>query len=79
MSLTEVLPCLTAAPVMASTTVASPSTIWKSWIKAYYFENGTIRVDMGKGANNLHVAMERVVIGGSLQDRANGTLPHVHL
>ncbi len=45
--------------------------------QSIYFEDGTIRVDMGKGANNLHVAMERVVVGGSLQDRANGTLPHV--
>ncbi|MDO8268637.1 MAG: hypothetical protein Q7T32_12510 [Moraxellaceae bacterium] len=42
---------------------------------AVYFENDTIRVDMGKGADNLRMAIENIVLGGSLQDRANGNLP----
>jgi hypothetical protein len=33
--------------------------------QSIFFENDAIRVDMGKGADNLHVAMERVVVGGS--------------
>lgn len=42
---------------------------------AVYFENDTIRVDMGKGADNLRMAIENIVLGGSLQDRAYGNLP----
>lgn len=40
-----------------------------------FFENDAIRVDLGKGADNLHVAIERIVLGGTMADRANGTLP----
>lgn len=40
-----------------------------------YFENDTIRVDMGKGTSNLRMTIENLVLGGTMQDRANGTLP----
>ena len=40
-----------------------------------FFENDAIRVDLGKGVDNLHIAMERIVLGGSMSDLANGTLP----
>lgn len=40
-----------------------------------FFEDDAIRVDLGKGADNLHIAMERIVLGGTLSDLANGTLP----
>lgn len=40
-----------------------------------YFENDAIRVDLGKGAENMHMAIERIIIGGTLQDFANRTLP----
>ncbi len=40
-----------------------------------YFENEAIKINLGKGANNLHVALERIVLGGTLQDVANRTLP----
>lgn len=40
-----------------------------------YFENDAIRVDMGSGADNLHMAIESLVFGGTMQDRVRGTLP----
>lgn len=40
-----------------------------------FFENDTIRVDMGKGTDNLRMTIENLVLGGTMQDRANGTLP----
>lgn len=40
-----------------------------------YFENEAIRINLGKGASNLHLGLERIVLGGTLQDAANKTLP----
>lgn len=40
-----------------------------------YFENDAIRVDMGKGTSNLRMDIERIVLGGTMLDRANGSLP----
>lgn len=40
-----------------------------------YFENNQIRVDMGSGLSNMRMVIENIVLGGSLQDRKNGTLP----